>query len=208
MNKVPPFIANSADDLHCVPAVYRMLFQHFFDQDFTWEEIDTIGKVIQGKGVWNVPFDIALAKRGIDVTNIELTDFNRLYKEGVSYLKSAYGEKNANYYIEQSNVANIIVDIPEFLRVVHHESRKATIDEILKYLREGKLIAAEVNSAILNHLDKFNLHFVLLYDYDGTHISLHDPGLPPVPSRKVTIDEFTKCFAYPGSGQGIDVFSK
>lgn len=208
MKHAPPFIPNSDDDIHCVAAVYRMIFRHYLNKDYSWQEIDAIAKAIPGKGTWNVPLDIAVAKAGIQVKNIELTDFEVLHAGGIKYLKAAFGEKNAAYYIEQTNIMNIIDDIPEFLRLIPHESRKATIEEILQYLAEGKLIAAEVNSGVLNNHGKFNLHMVLLHDSDSTHITLHDPGLPPLPARKVTVQEFTDSFAYPGSNQGIDIFSK
>ncbi len=38
--KHPPFIKNSDDNMHCVNAVFRMVYKHFFDKDFTWENID------------------------------------------------------------------------------------------------------------------------------------------------------------------------
>ena len=185
-----------------------MIFKHFLNKDYSWNEIDTIGKAIPGKGTWTVPLAIAAAKHGIEVKNIERTDYKKLQSGGVTYLREAFGEKTATYYIERSNVASILDDIPEFLRLVPHESRKATIEEIGQYLNEGKLVAAEINSGALNNHDSFNLHLVLLYNTNGSNVTFHDPGLPPVPSRKITASEFIECFAYPGASQGIDVFSK
>lgn len=208
MHGVPPFIPNSHDNVHCVGAVYRMVFKHFLRRDLTWEAIDAIGKTIPHKGSWNVPYDIALAKAGIRVRNIEHTDFTRLHAEGLSYLAEAFGKKNAEYYVRNSNVANIIGDIPEFLRIVPHESRKATIEDIVTALSDGHLIAAEIDAGALSESGKFSLHFVLLYGMDGNDILLHDPGLPPGPSRAVPIQTFLKCFAYPGASCGIDIFSR
>ena len=59
-----------------------------------------------------------------------------------------------------------------------------------------------------NNKQGFDLHLVLIYDYDGVNLILHDPGLPPIKSRRVTIDEFKKCFNYPGANCGITIFSK
>lgn len=208
MNAIPPFIANSPDDVHCVNAVFRMVFKQYLNQEFTWEEIDKLTKVIPGKGIWSVPGDILLAKRGITVRNIEPIDYDRLYSEGPQYLNEVVGEKAATYYFERSNIAEIIPLIPEFQKYVQHETRRATIEEVLGYLKEGKLVAAEVDSGTLNDTTNFALHLVLLYDFDGTHIHLHDPGLPPMPSRTITLEKFNSCWAYPGSNGGIEVFAK
>lgn len=208
MNPVPPFIPNSEDDVHCVAAVYRMIFKHYLNKDYSWNEIDTIAKATPGKGMWTVNLAIAAAKAGIRVNNIELTDYTKLYEGRSKYLKKTFGEKTATYYVEQSNILNIIDDIPEFIHLVPHESRKATLKDIVTHLQEGKLVAAEVNAGILNTHGKFNLHAVLLYDTDGSIFTFHDPGLPPIPSRRITLRDFEQCFAYPGASQGIDIFSK
>ncbi|HLD24979.1 MAG TPA: hypothetical protein VJB96_03630 [Patescibacteria group bacterium] len=207
MNIVPPFIPNSDDDMHCVSAVFRMVLKHFQNEDMTWKQIDTITKTIPGKGVWTVPGDIMLTKRGITVINIEPIDYEALYKEGVTYLTKIFGEQTATYYLERSNIAAVIPDIPEFIELVRHETRRANVEEIAHWIKLGNLVGVTINSTILNNKLGFALHYVLVYNFDGTHFHLHDPGLPPVPSRKVMMDEFEKSFVYPGGNGGIEVFS-
>lgn len=206
MKQVPPFVPNSDDNVHCVNAVYRMLFLHYFNQEYTWEQIDTLTHAVKGKGTWTVPGDIELSKRGVAVLNIEPIDYERLHKEGPAYLGEVVGDKAATYYFERSNLAEIIPLIPKFLSSVTHETRRPTEEEVLGYLKAGKLVATEVNASLLNNTPGFNLHLILLYDFDGKHILLHDPGLPPMPSRKLTIEEFKNCWSYPGSNGGIEVF--
>lgn len=208
MNPVPPFVGNSDDDMHCVNAVYRMLLKHYFHEDVTWEAIDRITKATPGKGTWTVLGDIWLANKGLTVTNIEPVDYAELYRKGTGYLADVFGQQTSDYYLNRSNIAEIIPDIPEFLRVVRHETRRVTIGEITSLVKTGHLVAATVNSAVLNNTQGFALHLVLLYDCNGTHFTLHDPGLPPLPSRMITTEEFQNCFYYPGGNGGIDVFSR
>ncbi len=66
MNSVP-FISNSKDDTHCVPAVFRMVHKFYFGKDLSWEEIDKVMKVVQGKGTWTFPGLTAFAKKGLDI---------------------------------------------------------------------------------------------------------------------------------------------
>ena len=208
MKRIPPFVSNSGDDTHCVNAVFRMVLKHYNNQDMTWEEIDMLTKAIPSKGTWTVGGDIALAKRGIKVRNIEPVDYDRLYKEGTKYLQQVFGADTTKYYLERSNIAFVIPDIPEFLRLVPHETRRASIEEIISFLHKDNLVGVTLNSSILNSKPGFMLHYVLLYDFDGIHFSLHDPGLPPHPSRRISRETFETSFVYPGGNGGIEIFSK
>ena len=204
--KVVPFVPNHEDGIHCVNAVFRMVHQYFFGKDLTWEEIDKLTRAVPGKGTWTFVGEMEFAKKGLQITNIETTDYEKLYKEGVNHLKTITGKENAAYYIEKTNVASVLSFIPEYLKWVKHETREAEIGEIVKFLKEGCLVGAEINSRILNKKEGFSLHFVLLYDFDGKNIVLHDPGLPPIEARKVSLEEFEKCFCFPGASRSITVF--
>ena len=206
MNAIPPFVANSDDDMHCVNAVFCMVLRHYTDKDMSWEEVDTVTKSIPGHGTWTICGDIELAKHGIHVTNIEPVDYATLHKEGETYLRRVFGEDTANYYLKRSNISSVIADIPEFLRTVHHETRRIQTDEIISMLSKGACIGATINSSILNRKSGFALHYILLYDFDGTYFYLHDPGLPPMPSRKITVQEFESSFIYPGGNGGVEIF--
>ena len=208
MNSVPPFVANTEDGMHCVNAVFRMVAQHLLGRDYTWEEIDALSHASPPKATWTFPVETAFAKMGLHVRNIEPIDYDRLHKEGLPYLKGLVGPDTYDYFANKSNVESVLHLIPEFIATVEHETRRAEMQEILKWLQEGKLVAAELNSRILNNREGLSLHFVLLYDYDGENILLHDPGLPPLESRKVSVADFEKAFSYPGANGETTLFWK
>lgn len=205
--KTIPFVQNSKDNMHCVNAVFRMVHQYFFDKDLTWKKIDNLTRTIQGKATWTFIGEMEFAKKGLNIVNIEPIDYYQLHKEGVNYLTKVVGKDTADYYLEKSNIASVLKHIPEYLQIVKHETRRATLDEIIDYLKTGALIGAEVNSRILNNKSGFSLHFILLYNFDGKNIILHDPGLPAIKSRRLTTKEFDKCFNFEGANGGITVFS-
>jgi uncharacterized protein YvpB len=60
----------------------------------------------------------------------------------------------------------------------------------------------------LNHFEGFNLHFVLLYGFDGKNLHINDPGNPPIPGRKLTLEEFREAYDYPGANKALNAFSK
>lgn len=194
--------------MHCVNAVFRMVHQYFFGKDLSWKEVDKLTKAIPGKATWTFIGEMEFAKKGLSVINIEPVDYIKLYKEKMSYLTKIVGKETGDYYIKKSNIASVIKYIPEYLKTVKHETRRAEISEIISYLKQGALIGVEVNSRILNNKPGFSLHFVLLYNFDSKNLILHDPGFPEMESRKITIEEFDKCFNFKGANGGITVFQK
>jgi hypothetical protein len=203
-----PFVKNHEDNKHCVNAVFRMVHQYFFGTDLSFEEIDKLTKAIPGKATWTFIGEMEFAKKGLKVTNIEKVDYKKLYEKGVDYLKTIVGEETANYYLTKTNIASVVKYIPEYLKYVHHKTRKATIKDIINLLNGGALVGAEVNHRVLNNQPGFGLHFVLLYDFDGKNIIFHDPGPPIIKSRKISIEDFDKCFNFKGADCGISVFEK
>lgn len=206
MHTIPPFVENSPDNVHCVNAVFRMLLLYFKHEDMSWEEIDRATFASPGKGTWTIGGDLLLAKRGVKVTNIEPVDYRALKKEGAPYLDHAFGAEVAEYYKTKSNILDILDHIDEFLSLVAHETRRVSLKDIFGALESGSIVGVTVNTALLNKSKGFSLHYVLVYDYDGTRFHLHDPGLPPHPSRTITKEKFWECFAFPGANGGIDIF--
>jgi hypothetical protein len=205
MQPAVPFVANHPDNMHCVLAVFRMLNRYFLGSDLSWEEIDRIARAVPGKGTWTFPLESRLASLGVPVKSIESVDYRRLAAERPEYLREIVGEANAEYYREKTNLPHVLDLIPEYIRLVPHESRKATVAEIVGYLAGGKLVAAEVDAGRLNG-GKFDLHSVLLIATDRDTVTLHDPGLPPHESRVLSVEAFASCFSYEGAGCGIAVF--
>ncbi len=207
MKKIP-FVANAPDDMHCVNAVFRMVHMYFFETDLSWEEIDKPTKTESNLATWTFIGEMEFAKKGLKVTNIEPLDYEQLYNQGVSYLNEILGKETAEYYLTKSNIASVLKFIPDYLKIVRHETRRVSLEEIKKLLDRKALIGAEINSRILNRRKGFSLHFVLIYDYDAEGYWIHDTGEPPVEARHVTFAEFNQAFNFPGANGGITIFEK
>lgn len=206
MKNTVPFVPNTSDGVHCVPAVFRMINKYYFNEDLNWEEIDKIMKVIPGKGTWTFPGLTALSKKGLRITHIEPLDYEKLQKKGPEYLRKMFGKDTADYYINKSNISLVLKYVPDYLKSVNQINRESSIEEIIKYLKDGFLVTVEINSRILNNKEGLSLHYILLYDFDGKYITLHDPGLPPIEGRKITPEDLDKAFNYPGSNKTITAF--
>lgn len=206
MNSIP-FVENHPDDMHCVSAVFRMIHQYYFGYDLSWGQIDELMKATAGKATWTFVGETEFAKKGLAVKNIEPLDYEKLHMEGMEYLKSIMNEDVYRYHQTKSNIQSVIPHIPAYLKHVTHETRKTLTKELIGELKKGNLVAVEVNARILNDLPGFNLHMVLLYGYDGKHIFLHDPGLPPRKARKVSVKKFEQCFNFMGANGAVTIFS-
>lgn len=179
--------------MHCSQSVFRSLFEYLCNEKYSWEEIDKLTKTIQGKGSWTMAAYIELAKRGVEVINLEPFDYAQYYQEGVPYLERTFDHNTVQYYLTKSNLLTVRDDIPEFLRLVYHESRRASIEEIDQFLDNGYLIGTEINSRILNKKPGFSLHYVLIKGREGDNYIINDPGLPPLENRLVSKKEFMEA---------------
>lgn len=195
--------------MHCSQAVFRSLFNYFFDEELSWQQIDKITKTIQGKGAWTMAAHIELSKRGIEIINIEPFDYERFCNEGLQYLKDNFDADTVQYYLEKSNLMDVVDDIPVFLKSVKHETRKATIEDIDYFLQSGYLIGAEINSRVLNKKPGFSLHFVLVRSGSNRNYIINDPGggsSPALENRIVSKEEFIEALGKEGSNGEVSAF--
>lgn len=202
------FYPNHDDGMHCSQAVFRSLFHYFFNKHLSWSEIEKITKTENKKGAWTMAAEIELAKRGVEVVNIEPFDYARYYQEGIDYLKGNFDENTVNYYLNKSNLLNVKEDIPIFLKLVKHESRKGTIKDIDGFLDNGCLVGAEINSRVLNKKPGLSLHYVLLVGKSANSYIVNDPGFPPLEHRVVSKNEFIEALGKKGSNGEIAAFRK
>ncbi len=197
--------------MHCGQAVFRSLFHYFFDQDLSWEEIDTIAKTIPNKGSWTLSAEIELAKRGVEVVNIEPFDYALFQRDGVKYLENSFDEKTTQWYLKKSNLLSVRDNISEFLKLIKHETRRATIQDIDAMLAKGYLIGAEINSRVLNSQPGFSLHYVLIRAGDQRSYIINDPGggsAPPTENRKVSKKELINALGSEGANGEVTGFRK
>lgn len=140
MMKKIKFYPNHEDNMHCSQAVFRSLWEYFFNEELSWEEIDKMTKTISGKGSWTMAFYIELVKRGVEVVNIEEFGYQRYFDEGEEYLKEFFTKEALKWNLDKSNLLSVKDDIPEFLRLVKHEGRRATVEDIDDLLDRGFLV--------------------------------------------------------------------
>lgn len=191
-----PFYSNTKDNTHCFQAVYRMILKHFFPKkNFTWKELDTLSGKKKGKWTWQTTMLINMKKMGFDIVSFDTFDFHSFIKKGAPFLIEVFGEEIGNQQIINSDVEYERSQFKKVKGRITVKKKPATLQDIRTYLSKGHLIECQVNACALNKEVGYSGHSVMIYDFDKKYFYLHDPGLRPMPARKVTYALLKKSMA-------------
>jgi len=187
--KQVPFYPNHEDNLHCALAVYQMLFDYFLHRKLSWTEIEKLSGFKDNTAAWTVTIWERMVNMGFDVRMIENFDYRRYAKQGNDYLKKYFTESAYEWTMEHTDILTITPLIPSFLHTVKPITRRPTLEDIDEMLEDKRLVFVTLNSRALNHTEGFVSHAVLVLRKEEDDYILHDPGLPPVPERRVSADD-------------------
>lgn len=199
-----PFFGNTRDNIHCYQASMRMVLKYFLPKkNFTWKELERLSAKKEGKWTWPTQMLINLQKMGFDVVVIDAFDFDQFIKKGEKFFFDVWSKEMAEAQIKNSDVEHERKLFKEFKKHITVKKRKATLGDIRNLLKKGYLVEAGVNSAALNERKGYAGHSVLIYKIDAKNVYLHDPGLPPLPNRKISRNVFKKALKGSDSITGL-----
>jgi hypothetical protein len=199
MNSVVPFFSNTPDDTHCFQAALKMVLKYFEPvEDFSWDDLDRYtGKEVD-KWTWPMAGLTWMRSRGYCVKDIELFSYYDFLKSGEQYLVKEFGEEIAREQITHSrDLAREQAATELFLKTVEVEHRAPDSSEIPNLLKEGWLVICNVNARALNSRSGYVGHFIVITGSGDDEFIFHDPGLPPLESRKVSYKIFEQAWAFP-----------
>ena len=193
-----PFVANTSDDLHCLQAAYMMITK-FFQKDFDicMDEWSQLTGFETDKGTWANAGLLWFMDNGYDVSHISLFDYKSFVNSPEDYLVKLTGEKVGAWQIAHTNIPAEVSRVKKLLESGVIERREPTIEDIKNLLDDGYLVRVMVNSSRLNGTDGYFGHAVPIIGYDEENIIFHDPGLPPLENRRISINDFEKAWADP-----------
>jgi hypothetical protein len=150
---------------------------------------------------------IWMQEQGFEVINIEKFDYEKFTENPEGYLEKRFGADIAQSQIKNSNIQREVEFAKKFINQVKTENRIAIIDEITKLLESGYLVIANVNAGSLNNKEGYIGHFIVATSCDNGTITIQDPGSPPMQNKVVSIEQFSKGWAYPNkSNQNLMAF--
>jgi hypothetical protein len=197
--RIVPFIPNTSDDLHCLPATY-MNIAKYFDPSFAinMDEWSKITGFEEDKGTWANGGLVWFKNHGYEVKHIALFDYAAFINYPKEYLIELDGEEVGQWAYDHTNVPAEIERISQLMNLNVIERREPTLEDIKQLLDQGYLLRAGINCNKLEHKEGYEGHAITIIGYDDQFILFHDPGLPAIPNRKVTFAEFESAWADPG----------
>lgn len=191
-----PFIANTSDDTHCLQAAY-MSIAKYFDPNFSipMDEWSGYTGYEEGLGTWANAGLVWFKENGYDVEHYELFDFEEFIRRPKEYMIELHGEEAGNWGIEHTNIPMEVERMKKLLEAGITQKRQPTIKDIKQFIDDGYLVRVTVNCGTLDGTDEYVGHAVVVIGYNDTYIQFHDPGLPPIPNRQVTFEEFEAAWS-------------
>lgn len=188
---VVPFVANTPDETHCLQAAY-MSIAKYFDPNFDigMDEWSKLTGYERGLGTWANAGLVWFKEHGYEVIHYELFDFEKFIKHPKEYMIEVHGEKAGLWGIEHTNVKAEIPRIKKLLEAEITEMKQPAIDDVKDFIDSGYLVRVTVNAGKLSTGDYYAGHVVVVTAYNDTHIQFHDPGLPAIPNRQITVEQF------------------
>jgi RluA family pseudouridine synthase len=184
--KEVPFYGNNSANNHCALAIYRSLFEYFLGQKLSWKDIETFVDYKDGRAPWTLYPLTKMASLGLDIRMIEPFDYREYAKRGRAYLNEVFPKSKAEWMLANSDVLDIAPHIPEFLKTVYWENRRASLQDIDNMLTDGRLVFVTLNSRALNDQEGYVDHAILVIGREHGDYIVHDPGLPPQPNRHLS----------------------
>jgi 23S rRNA pseudouridine1911/1915/1917 synthase len=193
--KEVPFTGNHEDDMHCMLAVYGSVIEYFLHRKLNWAELEGLTGFRPGMAAWTIGVLPRMNAMGFDIHMIEPFDYAQYGKDGESYLKNKYEPEQLQWYKKKSNIMQMRDQIPMFLKRIWHENRVAMLNDIDDMLYKNRLVFVSLNGRALNGKPGMSAHAVLVIEKQDDEYVVHDPGLPPMPYRRVPADILEKAMS-------------
>lgn len=192
----PIFYANLPDDLHCSQACIRMVCEAL-GKPLSWDEADVLTGFRPGFYTWPPKSIVGLNRLFPGTRYLTDFDYECFLKKGRAYLLEYYHgdtawvddqEKHASPQFQQEHLE--AKEMLEAELLVKENLTAVTLKDAV----EKNLLIAFVHFGLLHGVDNNAGHAIFIYHVEGDEILFHDPGLPPRPAQRVSIDHFMKAY--------------
>lgn len=193
-----PFIGNTPSDKQCLQAAYGMIRQYFDPQlAMDWDAWAEITGYVPEKGTWSMAGLMWFKENGYEVVHIAEFDYGDFALRGPEYLIEALDEEVAKWDIKFTDFTIEQSRALRFLRTGIWIKRAPTIDDMRNYLDAGYLLKCTVNLNALNDKPGYLSHALVVKGMTADEVIMHDPGLPAIPNRRVSIAKFKEAWGHP-----------
>lgn len=177
-----------------------MALKYFFPKKiFTYAELNMITGHLKGYGTsMSLVLDL-LEKQGLEVVNLENFNYSRFAGEGEKYCAEIWspetleGQKQLTDLAHEQRLAKVLLKNKD-VKLIY---KVCTIEDVIEYNKKGYILMVAVNPHALRKEEGYWSHLVVVTEVSKTEVTFHEPGLPPVPNRKVTPEIFAVAMTPP-----------
>lgn len=169
------FIPNPDD--RCVVSVIGMVLGYFMpERQFTMPELEKLVGYEKGRGTWKALSMLNLAKLGFKVHWIEDFDHEQFVADPKGYLHTILDDKTYEWQVTHGDLEQEAERIKQYMQSgLPLEKRKATNEDIKRFLEDGWLVHLEVNARTLSGKAGYDGHSILVIGYNDKEVIIHNP---------------------------------
>ncbi len=200
------FIPNESDDLHCLQASVRMVWQGLTGSALSGEEAESITGFVSQQQSWPFAAMLGLAERGLWVRSIEDFDPRGFIRDPASEIRRQSEEEDIVSHVLR--VSDVEQERSRVQRCLEHpriefERRVPSLDDLnTAVTRPATGVICNVNYKALVGEDGYTGHFVVIDQISQTELRLQNPGLPAIPDQVVDIGRFCAAWKHPSETMG------
>ena len=193
---VPHIPDLTKDAARCVESSFRMILKYFLpNKEFNWRKLDKMLQKPKKKGAWWFVIYPQLLKMGFEVREYSSPKlYKGLVKAGVDYLYKWYPKKIAKFYIEESNINDVIKLLPLIIKKKVFYRKIMTLQGVRNLLDNGYLLVADVDFSKIMAKWYGSTHSVAIIGYDKNNIYVNDPAKPKGKATLIKNKDFMKAW--------------
>lgn len=171
-----------------------MALSEFFPKEkYTYRIFDVATGFNKKKFTWDAQGLLWISRKGIWVTCISEFDYHRFASEGEAYLHWYWRPDVFEFQKKNSDIVAARKAVQKLLPRAEFFCKRTTLKDIREQLKKGAIVLAAVNPKALDEKEGVGSHMVVVLDINNQEVTFHDPGIPPVPFRKVKNALFKKA---------------
>lgn len=188
------FYKNLRDDLHCFQAALKIVLSKYFPKkEFSFSYLDRITGFKKGEFTQDTQGLLWLAGKGFEIVRVSDFDDKRFIKEGEKYLKWYWKPDIYERNKRTTNFAKMRKLARELAPHTTFFTKLPSAQDIDELLQHDYTVMAHVNPKLLNSRYSDIIHTVIVLKSDKKSFTIHNPGLPPEPNKRVARKKLAKA---------------
>lgn len=174
-------------------------------------EVEQLCGYEKDMGAWPALGMMNLAKMGFQVHWIEDFDSEQFISDPKAYLRTFLDDEAYEWQVQHGDLELEAKRLQEYIQSgLSYEARKATREDIMRFLDDGWLVRLEVNAQTLVSKPGYDGHSILVIGYDENGFTIHNPDGTNgnTPNRYVGWELLNRAWEEYGNTYSLYAFKK